>query len=54
VLYAHRQGDQRLLLTEGTNVILAKNRYALPPELPLSWPALMQAMSPQTTNTKES
>jgi hypothetical protein len=35
-----------VLLTEGTNVILAKNRYGLPAELDLSWPALMQAMSP--------
>jgi len=46
VLYAHRQDDQRVLLTEGTNVILAKNRYGLPIELPLSWPALMQAFNP--------
>jgi len=55
VLYAHRQDDQRLLRTEGNNVILAKNRYGLPAELPLSWPALMQALgaNPNTTN-KES
>jgi len=44
VLYARRDGDQRMLMTEGTNVILAKNRYSLPPEVPLSWPALMQAL----------
>lgn len=50
VLYARRDGDQRVLLTEGTNVILAKNRYDLPSELPLSWPALMQAL----TNTRNS
>jgi hypothetical protein len=50
VLYAHRQDDQRLLLTEGSNVILAKNRYSLPAKLPLSWPPLMQAMS--TTRNK--
>ncbi|MBN2583979.1 MAG: AAA family ATPase [Planctomycetes bacterium] len=54
VLYAHRRDDQRLLLTEGTNVILAKNRYGLPAELELSWPALMQAMTPNTTHSKES
>ena len=48
VLYAHRQDDRRLLLTEGTSVILAKNRYGLPAELPLSWSALMQAMSTDT------
>jgi len=53
VLYAHRDGDQRVLLTEGTNVILAKNRYSLPAELPLSWPALMQALTEDTTNSKE-
>jgi hypothetical protein len=69
VLYASRDGDQRMLLTEGTNVILAKNRYGLPVELPLSWPALMRALTPnhdtapapalrlvgaeETTNSKE-
>jgi len=51
VLYAHRQDDQRVLLTEGTNVILAKNRYGLPVELPLSWPALMQALTPNHNPT---
>ncbi|HNO77612.1 MAG TPA: ATP-binding protein [Phycisphaerae bacterium] len=45
VLYASRDGDERKLLTQGTNVILAKNRYDLPAELPLSWPALMQALT---------
>jgi hypothetical protein len=45
VLYAHRQDDHRLLLTESTNVILAKNRYGLPTELDLMWPALMQALT---------
>ncbi|MFW6042010.1 MAG: AAA family ATPase [Guyparkeria sp.] len=54
VLYAHRQDDQRLLLTEGTNVILAKNRYGLPAKLDLSWPALMQAMTPNTTHSSRS
>jgi len=45
VLYASRDGDRRTLLTEATNVILAKNRYSLPAELPLSWSALMQALT---------
>ena len=45
VLYASRDGDRRVLLTEGTNVILAKNRYGLPTELALSWPAMMQALT---------
>ena len=53
VLYASRDGDRRVLLTEGTNVILAKNRYGLPAELDLSWPALMQALTHDTTNRKE-
>jgi len=46
VLYAHRDGDERVMLTEGTNVILAKNRYGLPSKLPLAWGAVMQAMTP--------
>ena len=53
VLYAHRQDDQRLLLTEGTNVILAKNRYGLPAELQLSWPALMEALTPNRNTTSD-
>ena len=53
VLYACRDGKRRLLRTEGTNVILAKNRYSLPAELPLSWPALMQALTPNATSNKE-
>ena len=48
VCYACRDGNRRVLLTEGTSVILAKNRYALPAELPLSWSALMQAMTANT------
>ena len=46
VLYACRDDDRRILRTEGTNVILAKNRYSLPEELDLSWAALMEAMQP--------
>ena len=56
VLYACRSDDRRFLLTEGTSVILAKNRYGLPAELPLSWSALMQAMAANTetpTSNKE-
>ena len=53
VLYACRDGDQRTLLTQGTNVILAKNRFGLPAELPLSWASLMQAMAP-TPDTEPS
>ncbi len=54
VLYAVRDGERRVLKTEGSNVVLAKNRYGLPAEVELSWPALMAAMSSnQNTNTKE-
>jgi hypothetical protein len=53
VLYAHRQDDRRVLLTEGTNVILAKNRYGLPTELPLSWSALMEALTPNHNTTPD-
>ena len=49
VLYASRDGNRRVLRTEGTNVILAKNRYSLPAELPLSWQALMAAMTCENT-----
>lgn len=53
VLYACRDGERRLLRTEGTNVILAKNRYSLPSEVDLTWSALMQAMSGGNSNSKE-
>ena len=46
VLYAARDADgRRVLVTEGTSVILAKNRYSLPAELPLSWQSLMAAFA---------
>jgi len=45
VLYASREPDgTRVVTTEGTSTITAKNRYALPPRLPLSWPELIQAI----------
>ena len=53
VLYASRDGDRRVLITEGTNVILAKNRYSLPAELPLSWNALMNAMTHENPEENE-
>jgi len=53
VLYATRNADRsRVLVTEGTNVVLAKNRYSLPPQLPLSWPALMSALTANTEPEK--
>jgi len=46
-----RDGDQRKMMTQGTNVVLAKNRYGLPAELPLSWDALMAAMAAASTSS---
>ena len=46
VAYATRDADrQRVLITEGTNVVLAKNRYGLPAQLPLSWQDVVAALS---------
>ena len=53
VLYATRDGENRLLNTEGTNIVLAKNRYSLPAKLPLSWSALTNAMINSNPNLKE-
>ena len=45
-----KDGGERILRCIGSPSCVAKNRYSLPAELPLSWPALMQAMTP-TNNT---
>ena len=42
-----KDGGERILRTVGGPACVAKNRYGLPPELPLSWPALMQALTAQ-------
>ena len=50
-------GGERILRCVGSPACVAKNRYGLPGELPLSWPAIMQALvnDPNTsTNKKES
>jgi hypothetical protein len=39
------EGGERILKTAGGPACIAKNRYSLPPELPLSWPALVAAMT---------
>jgi hypothetical protein len=39
-----KDGGERILRCVGSPACVAKNRYGLPAELPLSWPALMQAM----------
>ena len=53
MLYASRDGENRVLNTEGTNIVLAKNRYSLPVKLPLSWQALTDAMINSNPNSKE-
>jgi hypothetical protein len=40
-----KDGGERILRTVGSPACVAKNRYGLPAELPLSWPALMQALA---------
>lgn len=46
VLYAtHDNSGPRMMQTEGTNIVLAKNRYSLPAQVPLSWDALMAALA---------
>lgn len=40
-----KDGGERILRTVGSPACVAKNRFGLPAELPLSWPALMQALS---------
>ena len=42
-----RDGGERILRTVGSPACVAKNRYGLPAELPLSWPALMDALTAQ-------
>lgn len=44
-------GGERILRTVGSPACVAKNRYSLPAELPLSWPALMQALTPGNPGT---
>jgi hypothetical protein len=46
-------GGERILRTVGGPSCIAKNRYALPAELPLSWPALMSALSGNTEPTND-
>ena len=40
-----KDGGERILRTVGSPACVAKNRYGLPAELPLSWPALMNALA---------
>jgi hypothetical protein len=43
-------GGERVLRTVGSPACVAKNRFNLPAELPLSWSALMDAMTNQPAN----
>lgn len=45
------EGGERTLRCIGGPGCLAKNRYGLPEEIPLSWPALMAAMTAQHKET---
>jgi hypothetical protein len=40
-----KDGGERILRTVGSPACVAKNRFDLPAELPLSWSALMQALT---------
>jgi hypothetical protein len=45
-----KDGGERILRTIGGPACVAKNRFGLPEQLPLSWPALMEALAqPQPT-----
>jgi len=41
------RGDERILHTVGGPSCVAKNRYELPPEIPLSWPAFVAGLKSQ-------
>lgn len=49
-----KDGGERILRTVGSPACVAKNRFSLPPEIPLSWDALMTAMTQPTHSKKES
>lgn len=48
-----RDGGDRILRCVGAPSCVAKNRYALPAELPLSWQALMTAMTTTPNDEKD-
>jgi len=45
IFYIQMSGDKRTLSTTGSNLIMAKNRYGITGELPLSWDAFMSALN---------
>lgn len=44
---------QRVLYTEARPAFVAKNRYSLPPELPMSWEAFSQALNATNNNNQQ-
>jgi len=44
------EGGERILRCVGSPACVAKNRYSLPPELPLSWPPLMAGLTHSTVS----
>jgi hypothetical protein len=48
----HETGGERILRTVGGPACVAKNRYGLPPELPLSWPELYACLTNEITTKK--
>lgn len=44
--------QDRVMVTEGSGTVLAKNRYQLPPEIPLSWAQLAAGISKPKTQIK--
>jgi len=46
-------GGERILRTVGGPACIAKNRYGLPAELPLAWPALVAALTAATSTPSE-
>ena len=51
VMYASKDSGGRHLITEGSNLILAKNRYSMPARIGLTWADVSQAI---TANRKDS
>ena len=49
-----KDGGERILRCIGSPACIAKNRFGLPAELPLLWPALMDALVANSTPTPES
>ena len=48
-----KDGGERVLRCVGSPACVAKNRYSLPAELSLSWPALMNGIVASTSNVPQ-